>query len=225
MANTAVSAIGDTQNLSSPKRVEALRDVGMSSVAVGVLHALALAEDGLMYAWGENLHDALLGNPHVDMDLLPKPVEALRGVRVGGVVAGGRHNYAVADTGEVWAWGRDIMDYTPLGHGEQIDCPLPKPIASLRGIKVDAVAPALFTRLRWQTTEVCTRGQAPWAQHCWVGSACTFQRAIGEKACLHRGASRRCVWRVGCDGVHSSLERGCVGVCVCVCRWVEVVDG
>jgi alpha-tubulin suppressor-like RCC1 family protein len=46
----------------------------------------------------------------------------------------------VTDAGEVWAWGSDGEGDTPLGHGEQVHCPLPKPIASSRGIKVDAVA-------------------------------------------------------------------------------------
>jgi alpha-tubulin suppressor-like RCC1 family protein len=70
------------------------------------------------------------------MELLPKPVEALRGVRVGNVAAAGCRSYAVADTGEVWAWR---IDSVLLGHGgKQKDCP--KPIEWLRGVNVDAVA-------------------------------------------------------------------------------------
>jgi alpha-tubulin suppressor-like RCC1 family protein len=42
---------GDTQNQPLPKRVEALRGVRVSSASIGNLHALALAEDGLVYAW------------------------------------------------------------------------------------------------------------------------------------------------------------------------------
>jgi alpha-tubulin suppressor-like RCC1 family protein len=73
--------------------------------------------------------------------VLPKPVEALRGGRVGNVAAGNHRNYAVAHTGELLAWGYDgRFRAPPLGHGELEDCPLPKPIESLRGIKVDAVA-------------------------------------------------------------------------------------
>jgi alpha-tubulin suppressor-like RCC1 family protein len=45
---------GDTEDQQSPKRIEALRSVRARSVAVGDDHALALAEDGLVYAWGEN---------------------------------------------------------------------------------------------------------------------------------------------------------------------------
>jgi alpha-tubulin suppressor-like RCC1 family protein len=130
---------GDSQNQPSPKRVEALRGVRVSIVSVGSHHALALAEDGLVYAWGENLQRALLGDPHVERELLPKPVEALRGMRVGSVAAGYYGSFAVTDTGELWAWGRDGKKILPLGHGELMNCPLPKPVESLRNTKVDAV--------------------------------------------------------------------------------------
>jgi alpha-tubulin suppressor-like RCC1 family protein len=132
---------GDTKEQPSPKRVEALRDVRVSSVSVGPWHVMALAEDGLVYAWGENRLKAVLGNPHGEEEGedSPKPVEALRGVRVGSIAAAAFRSYAVADTGEVWAWGVDGVGLPPLGHGERMNCPLPKPIESLRGIKVDAV--------------------------------------------------------------------------------------
>jgi hypothetical protein len=136
---------GDKQNQPSPKRVEALRGVWMSSVSVGWHHTVALAEDGLVYAWGKNQQRALLGETDVERELLPKPVEALRGVRVGNVAVAQMRTCALADTGEVWAWGcaNDINDMinmmTPIGHGERVHRPLPEGIQSLRGAKVDAV--------------------------------------------------------------------------------------
>jgi alpha-tubulin suppressor-like RCC1 family protein len=131
---------GDELVQDSPKRVEALRGVRVSSVAVARGHALALAEDGLVYAWGENFLGSLLGNSHVERDLLPKPVEALRGVRLNSIAAAHLRSYAVADTGELWTWGCNRDGDSPLGHAEQTNCPVPKPIESLRGVKVDAVA-------------------------------------------------------------------------------------
>jgi E3 ubiquitin-protein ligase HERC2 len=130
---------GNTQDQPSPKRIEALLGVRVSQVVVDAYHTLALAEDGQVYAWGENWHRALLGNPLVGGELLPRPVEALRGVRVGRIAAACTRSYAVADTGELWAWGRDSGGHPPLGHGERVDCPLPVQIESLRGINVDAV--------------------------------------------------------------------------------------
>jgi alpha-tubulin suppressor-like RCC1 family protein len=131
---------GDRQNRPSPKRIEALRGIRVSRVSVGSEHALALAEDGLVYAWGENVEGALLGNPHAERELLPKLVEALRGVRVGSIAAADNCSYALADTGEVWAWGFDDGDGASLGHGEEIGCDRPKSAESLRGVKGDALA-------------------------------------------------------------------------------------
>jgi alpha-tubulin suppressor-like RCC1 family protein len=130
---------GDMQDQPSPKRVEVLRGVRVTSVAIGGFHALALAEDGLLYAWGENFQRAVLGNPHVGSERLPKPVEALRGVRVSSITAGYARSYAVADTGELWVWGSN-NDFALLGCGEEDICAMPKPIQSLRGVKVDVVA-------------------------------------------------------------------------------------
>jgi alpha-tubulin suppressor-like RCC1 family protein len=131
---------GDTQDQPLPKRFEALRGVRVSTVAVDFRHALALAEDGLVYAWAMSNYGALLGKPNFYRELLPVPVEVLRGVRLGSIAVTRFRSYAVADTGEVRAWGCDGNSYTPIGHGEQMKCQLPKPIASLQGIKVDAVA-------------------------------------------------------------------------------------
>jgi alpha-tubulin suppressor-like RCC1 family protein len=111
-----------------------------------------------VYAWGKNYERALLGNPDVERALLPTPVEALWGVRVSAVATANCRSYAVADTGEVWAWGIDKDDLAPLGHAEQMNCPLPKPIESLRDIKVDAVAASDRHTLALADDESCTRG-------------------------------------------------------------------
>jgi E3 ubiquitin-protein ligase HERC2 len=112
----------------------------VSSFSFGTLHALALAEDGIVHAWGDNFDGAVLGNPDVERELLPKPVEALRGVRVSSIAAASCRNYAVADTGELWVWGLDGGNAPSLGHGERVHYPLPKPMESLQGIQVDAMA-------------------------------------------------------------------------------------
>jgi alpha-tubulin suppressor-like RCC1 family protein len=96
---------GDEEDQPSPKRVEALRGLGVRSLSIGISHALALAEDGMVYAWGSNMYGSTLGNPDVRRELLPKPVEALRGMQLVSVAAGGARTYAVAETGELWAWG------------------------------------------------------------------------------------------------------------------------
>jgi hypothetical protein len=218
---------GDTQVQPSPKRVEAARGVRMRSVSVGVWHALALAEDGLVYAWGGNPLGLLLGNPEVENELLLKPVEALRGVRVGSVAAAQYRSYALADTGELWAWGSEHPRVPPLGHGGLLTpCFLPKPIESLQNVKVDAVSAAQgHTPWRWRTTGVCTCG-ATRMQPSRARSVWALQSVMWGCACTRRSASRRCVWRVGggdCTATGSTLfgrstKRCAMCVCVCVRR-------
>jgi E3 ubiquitin-protein ligase HERC2 len=138
---------GDALDQLSPKRVEALLGVRVSTVSAHYFHALVLAGDGLVYAWGDSFMRAFLGDPHVTSGLLPIPVETLRGVRVGSVIACSGRSYAVTDTGELWAWGVSSNGNAPLGHGERVNCPLPKRVKSMRGIKVDAVLAGMMHTL------------------------------------------------------------------------------
>jgi alpha-tubulin suppressor-like RCC1 family protein len=136
---------GDWEDQPSPKPVETLRGVWVSSVSVEMVHVMSLAEDGLVYSWGGYYQGPALGNPHAQGRCLPKLVEALRGVLVGGVAAAPGRSYAVADTGELWAWGGD--NAVPIGHANDSGCPLPKPIEALRGIRVDVVAGSYYHTL------------------------------------------------------------------------------
>jgi E3 ubiquitin-protein ligase HERC2 len=70
----------DEEDQPSPKRVEALRDVQVSCVAIGETHGLALAEGGQVYAWGVNNQQSHSGM--IRIELVPKPVKAFRGMRV-----------------------------------------------------------------------------------------------------------------------------------------------
>jgi alpha-tubulin suppressor-like RCC1 family protein len=175
------------QHQLSPKRVEALRGVRVSNVVHGHRHVLALAEDGLVYAWGENCGTATLGNPHVEVHLLPMPVEALRDVRVGSVAAAGHRSYAVVDTGEVWAWGMSPVNAddgveAPLGDGEHVHCPVPKPLKSLAGIKVNMV----FAASR-HTLAVADNGRV----YAWGTEATATEGALGLGASV--SAARKAV--------------------------------
>jgi hypothetical protein len=95
-----------------------------------------------VHVWGGWMHCTFLGSSHDLVADLPKPIEALLGVRVNSISVAAYRSYAVADTGKLWAWGDngDDANAAPLGHGEQTSSPLHKPIESLRGVKVDAVA-------------------------------------------------------------------------------------
>jgi alpha-tubulin suppressor-like RCC1 family protein len=87
----------------SPKRVEALRGVRVSSISNGYNHTIAITEENSIYAWGLNKDQLCLGNPNVEKEMLPNPIEALRDLRIVSTAIAGCRSYAVADTGELWA--------------------------------------------------------------------------------------------------------------------------
>jgi alpha-tubulin suppressor-like RCC1 family protein len=152
LGQSGILGHGDLQDQPLPKRVEALRGVPMSSVSVGLMHAVALAEDGQVYTWGGEHGFDLLGNNRVEVELLSKPVEALRCVHVNSVDATFYGAHEVADTGELWAWGNDTA--LAMASRNTMLCP-----SRLRGCGASRWmrwSPALITRWRWRTTEVCT---------------------------------------------------------------------
>jgi alpha-tubulin suppressor-like RCC1 family protein len=180
---------GDQQDQPSPKRVEALRGVRVRHVSAGYAHALALAEDGLVYMWGRTQVQATLGNTHAEREL-PKPVEALRGVRISSVVVGFHRSYALGETGKVWA----LEHVEPRRHGEQVDCAVPKPMEALRGIKVDAVVEGSeYTLALADDWKVYARGSLAAA----MPGALSLDLSVGETRARsgRRSASRRCAWR------------------------------
>jgi alpha-tubulin suppressor-like RCC1 family protein len=112
----------------------------VSSVSVRGKNALALSEDGLVYAWGEYMERRGSGKPIDAKELLPAPIWTLRGVRVGSISATDAYYYAVADTGEVWTWGCNRFHTYPLSHEHPMTCPAPKRVDGLLGTRLDAVA-------------------------------------------------------------------------------------
>jgi alpha-tubulin suppressor-like RCC1 family protein len=148
------------RNQSYPRRIEALQGVRIRSASAGQYHAIALSEDGLMYSWGNDDNTPFWGFPHVEKGLLPKPVEALRGVRMGSASATGNRTFAVTDTGEAWGWGCDGAPPWPFGPGGQpghMFWPGPLPVEDMKGIQVDGVVGVnndAHTCWCWQITPV-----------------------------------------------------------------------
>jgi E3 ubiquitin-protein ligase HERC2 len=216
---------GDKLNQPSPKRVEALRGNWVSSVSVEELHAMALTIDGLVCAWGRNQRRAFLANPNVEEELLPKPVEALRGVRVGSIAASCERSYAVANTGEVRAWGLNGCGCTSLDHDEQRDCYLPRPIESLRGIKVDAVAASYtYTLALADGGSVYAWGHVNAAR----GGALGLERRVGGHAYAAAHPQSACgvcgVMGFVCDVCEAAVRGGMAGQAA-QARWNEDRSG
>jgi alpha-tubulin suppressor-like RCC1 family protein len=94
---------------------------GVTAIAAGGEHALALLGDGEVSAWGGNGAGQLGNGAQGGMSNDPTPVANLSGVTA--IAAGGHHSLALLDGGSVLAWG-----YNPdgqLGIGSNLDSPVP----------------------------------------------------------------------------------------------------
>ncbi|XP_054569422.1 RCC1 domain-containing protein 1, partial [Eptesicus fuscus] len=71
---------------------------------LGAEHALLLDEAGQVYSWGGGRHGQL-GHGTLEAELAPRLLEALQGLRVALVAAGGWHSLCVSETGDIYTWG------------------------------------------------------------------------------------------------------------------------
>jgi alpha-tubulin suppressor-like RCC1 family protein len=82
--------------------VQAKNLEGVTDVAAGGSHSLALKNDGTVWAWGSNSSGQLGNGTEVDSNI-PVQVKNLEGIRA--VAAGGSHSLALKMMERLWAWG------------------------------------------------------------------------------------------------------------------------
>ena len=107
---------------------------GIVAVSAGGAHALALKNDGTVWAWGENAWGTL-GNGTTLSRTVPSQVSGLSGVI--GIAAGQAHSLAVRTDGSVWAWGDN--QWGQLGNGTTTPAGTPNPLP----VQVSGVAGAV----------------------------------------------------------------------------------
>lgn len=76
---------------------------GVTAIAAGDLHNLALKDDGTVWAWGSNWDGQLGNGTFSSFYSFHMPVRDLSGVVA--IAAGGTHSLALKQDGTVWAWG------------------------------------------------------------------------------------------------------------------------
>ncbi|XP_076062626.1 uncharacterized protein LOC143037884 [Oratosquilla oratoria] len=81
-----------------------INGVIVKHVAVGKEHCLALGECGTVFAWGSGMKGQV-GNGSLCEVEEPTPVEALCGMNIIYIAAGGWHSAAISDSGDVYLWG------------------------------------------------------------------------------------------------------------------------
>ena len=130
--------LGDGTNTGSnvPVRVSTRTGLtGVTSLAGGGEHSLALAEGGTVWAWGNN-DRGQLGIGTTTPSSLPAPVPAL--THVTAIAAGGAHSLALKNDGTVWAWGGN--ESGQLGDGTSTDSHHPVQVSTPSGHLTGVIA-------------------------------------------------------------------------------------
>ena len=102
---------------------------GITAIARGYSHSLALKNDGTVWAWGSNYYGQLGDGTVVDRETVVQ-VSGLSGITA--IVGGGSHSLALKKDGTVWAWGNN--ENGQLGDGTVINKTTAVQVSGLSGI-------------------------------------------------------------------------------------------
>ncbi len=137
---------GTTTSRSTPVQVSGGM-VGVTALAAGVAHSLAVKNDGTVWAWGMN-DSGQLGDGTTTSRSTPVQVSGgMTDVR--SIAAGSYHSLAAKSDGTVWAWGED--DYGQLGDGVRLPSAATTPVPAAIG-PVGSATPAARTSTTPGTT-------------------------------------------------------------------------
>lgn len=125
-----------------------------AEVSVGEQHTVALANDGTVWAWGDN-SVGQLGNGATSNSLVPTPVNGLEGVEVVRVDAGYSHSVALTADGRVFTWGYGFFGQLGNGQNEGSQVPIEVPAAAFGSAPIRMVDAGPYT-----TTAITTDGAA-----------------------------------------------------------------
>jgi alpha-tubulin suppressor-like RCC1 family protein len=105
---------------------------GITAIAGGGYHALAVGGGGAVWAWGDD-SNGQLGNNSTTTSSTPVQVEGLNGSGslsgVQSVAAGGYYSLALTDSGSVYAWGQNASGQ--LGNGNTTDQHFPVEVTNI----------------------------------------------------------------------------------------------
>ncbi|XP_055479309.1 RCC1 domain-containing protein 1 [Psammomys obesus] len=79
-------------------------ELRVRQLELGAEHALLLCEAGQVFSWGGGRHGQL-GHGALEAELEPRLLEALQGLRMAEVAAGGWHSLCVSESGDIYIWG------------------------------------------------------------------------------------------------------------------------
>ncbi|MCW3067770.1 MAG: repeat-containing protein [Solirubrobacterales bacterium] len=129
-----------TREAASTAPVSVLGLTGVTAIAAGGAHAMALLNNGTVATWGGNSYGELgngttLKGAEAAGSFVPVIVPNLSGVVA--IAAGGGDDVALLGNGTVLAWGEN--KYGQLGDGTTVEKDVPTPVRGLAGVKAVAI--------------------------------------------------------------------------------------
>lgn len=119
---------GDFEDHLIPHKLEALSGSFVTEISGGWRHTMAITSDGKLYGWGWNKFGQIGVGDNVD-HCSPVQVKFPHDQGVVKISCGWRHTLALTERQNVFSWGRGTNGQ--LGHGESVDCNIPKLIEAL----------------------------------------------------------------------------------------------
>ena len=126
---------GDEEYQEEPKVIEALRGVRVVAILASDTYSMVLTDEGAVLLFGV-ARGRQLGYVDGEDHLVPKVIEALRGVRAVAIAGSDSHSMVLTHEGIVLSYG----NHEGLGHSEGKNQHKPKVVEALRGVRVVAVA-------------------------------------------------------------------------------------
>ncbi|KAL1774216.1 RCC1 domain-containing protein 1 isoform X1 [Sigmodon hispidus] len=91
-------------NLQPPLCQPLAPELRVHQLELGAEHVLLLCKAGQVFSWGGGRHGQL-GHGTLEAELEPRLLEALQGLPMAQVAAGGWHSVCVSETGDIYIWG------------------------------------------------------------------------------------------------------------------------
>nr|XP_035978617.1 probable E3 ubiquitin-protein ligase HERC6 isoform X2 [Halichoerus grypus] len=127
------------QSEEQPKPIRALETLRVDLVSCGKEHSLAVCYKGRVFAWGAGSEGQLGVGEFKEINLIPRKIKTLTGIKIIQVSCGHYHSLALSEDGQLFSWGSNSHGQLGLGkeHPSQAS---PQRVRSLDGIPLTQVA-------------------------------------------------------------------------------------
>ncbi|KAG5879075.1 hypothetical protein JTB14_023898 [Gonioctena quinquepunctata] len=131
--------LGHDQPRKRPQPVSGIEAHMITHIACGSTHSMALNQWGQVLTWGSDYYGQLGQNMGENIQATPKIVKALAKYHISQIACGQRHSVALANSGEILAWGGNNFGQLGIGQISNSES-TPREVVSLKGIPVAFIA-------------------------------------------------------------------------------------